>query len=146
MLPPGNDDGRAHVDGQWRLRRRLERVSRILDSAVRVPGLGIRVGVDAPLNLIPGLGWAIGTGLSAWVIWEATRLRVPRGLVLRMLGNISIDAAISAVPVVGWLGDLFFRANDRNMALLRDHLDDGHPFRRGAGRSGVIDGDAVRLS
>lgn len=123
----------------------MERVSRFLDSAFRVPGLGVRVGWDAPLNLIPGVGLAISVGLSIWIIWESIRLGAPRFLQLRMLTNVGIDALISMVPVIGWLGDLFFRANDRNLALLKAHLDDGHPFRRGAGRAGILDGEAVRL-
>ena len=60
--------------------------------------------------------------------------------------NKVIDSLISAIPVVGWVGDLFFRANDRNVALLRRHLDGQHPFRRPHdGRGGVIDGTYTRL-
>ena len=108
-------------------RSRLDALSRLLDSAVRVPGTNIRFGADALLNLIPGVGLLTSKGMSAYLIWEARRLGAPTGTLLRMVGNVGVDFAISAVPVVGWVGDVFFRSNLRNMALLRDHLDRAHP-------------------
>ncbi|HZF74717.1 MAG TPA: DUF4112 domain-containing protein [Acetobacteraceae bacterium] len=104
-------------------RERLERLAHALDSAVRVPGTQIRFGADSVLNVIPGLGTVATTALSAWLIWEARRLGAPRYLIGRMVGNVALDSAISSVPVAGWIGDVFFKANRRNMALLRDHLD-----------------------
>lgn len=104
-------------------RARLEALARLLDSRWRVPGTGIRFGLDAALNFIPGLGTVAAKGLSAYLILEARRLGVPTGTLLRMLGNLGVDALISVVPLAGWVGDAFFRANLRNMALLRRHLD-----------------------
>ncbi len=146
--PDGFRHPDSHLDSHWRVRRRLERVARLLDSAVRVPVLGWRIGLDAPLNLIPGAGLLTSTAVSGWLVWEAHRIGAPRPLALRMAGNVAIDAAISAIPIVGWLGDLFFRANDRNVALLRRHLDAQHPFRQPHDRwgGGIIDGQARRLS
>lgn len=118
-------------------RARLDALARFLDSAVRVPGTNVRFGADAVLNLIPGVGTLTSKGMSAYLIWEARRLGVPAGTLLRMAANIGIDFGISAIPVVGWMGDVFYRANLRNMALLREHLDRTHPPR-------MIDGTAVR--
>lgn len=106
-----------------RARARLEAIARVLDSAWRVPGTDLRFGADAALNLLPGLGLVASKGVSAYLIWEARRLGVPFGTLLRMVGNVGLDAVISAVPLAGWVGDVFFRANLRNMALLRAHLD-----------------------
>ncbi len=108
-------------------RARLDTLARFLDSAVRVPGTKIRFGADALLNLIPGVGTLTSKGMSAYLIWEARRLGVPIGTLMRMAGNVGVDFVISAVPLVGWVGDVFFRSNLRNMALLRDHLDRVHP-------------------
>ncbi len=108
-------------------RARLDTLARILDSAVCVPGTKIRFGADALLNLIPGVGTLTSKGMSAYLIWEARRLGVPAGILARMAGNVGVDFVISAVPLVGWVGDVFFRSNLRNMALLRDHLDRVHP-------------------
>ena len=113
-----------------RARARLETSARLLDSKWRVPGTGIRFGADAVLNLLPGIGLVAAKGVSAYLIWEARRLGVPTGTLLRMVGNVGLDALISAVPLAGWAGDVFFRANLRNMALLRAHLDrQGRPRR-----------------
>jgi hypothetical protein len=108
-------------------RSRLDTLARFLDSAVRVPGTSIRFGADALMNLIPGVGMLTSKGMSAYLIWEARRLGAPTGTLLRMVGNIGVDFVISAVPLVGWIGDVFYRSNLRNMALLRDHLDRVHP-------------------
>jgi hypothetical protein len=108
-------------------RIRLDTLARFLDSAVRVPGTNIRFGADALMNLIPGVGMLTSKGMSAYLIWEARRLGVPTGTLLRMVGNIGVDFVISAVPLVGWIGDVFYRSNLRNMALLRDHLDRVRP-------------------
>jgi hypothetical protein len=108
-------------------RSRLDTLARFLDSAVRVPGTSIRFGAYALMNLIPGVGMLTSKGMSAYLIWEARRLGAPTGTLLRMVGNIGVDFVISAVPLVGWIGDVFYRSNLRNMALLRDHLDRVHP-------------------
>ncbi len=102
---------------------RLDALARLLDSAIRVPGTNIRVGADALLNFIPGVGTLVAKGLASYLILEARRHGVPTGTLLRMAGNVAVDFAISAVPVVGWFGDAFYRANQRNIALLRAHLE-----------------------
>jgi hypothetical protein len=108
-------------------RARLDGLARFLDSAIRVPGTNVRFGADALLNLIPGVGTLTSKGMSAYLIWEAHRLGVPMPTLLRMAGNIGVDFMISAIPVLGWVGAVFFRSNLRNMALLRSHLDQVHP-------------------
>jgi predicted signal transduction protein with EAL and GGDEF domain len=104
-------------------RARLDRVAHALDAAVRVPGTNFRFGADAALNVIPGLGPIASKAVSAWLIWEARRLGAPGRLIARMVGNVALDAAIGVVPLAGWVADAFFRANTRNMALLRAYLD-----------------------
>jgi hypothetical protein len=101
---------------------RLDALARLLDSAVRVPGTNIRFGADAVLNLIPGVGLLTSKGLSAYLIWEAHRLGIPASTLTRMIGNLGVDFVISSVPILGWIGDVFYRANRRNIALLREHL------------------------
>jgi hypothetical protein len=103
-------------------RERLERLAFLLDSAVRVPGIGVRVGADALLGLVPGLGNLATTALSAWLVHEAWRLGVPKRVLLRMAGNVAVDSLFSAVPVVGNVADVFWRANRRNVRLLARHL------------------------
>lgn len=116
-----------------RARRRLDALSRTMDSAFAIPGTKLRFGADALLNLIPGLGFLLSKGIAAYLVWEARRLGAPAPVLARMLGNLGVDAVLSAIPVLGWVADGFFRANDRNMALLRAHL-----ARDGAARRGPV--------
>ena len=120
---PPTDAASGRAGREEGTRARLEAIAHLLDSRWRVPGTPIRFGADAVLNLLPGVGLLAAKGVSAYLIWEARRLGVPFGTLLRMVGNVALDAAISAVPLAGWVGDVFWRANLRNVALLRGHLD-----------------------
>lgn len=122
--PSGHGANRAEET-----RARLDALARFLDSAVRVPGTNVRVGADALLNIIPGVGTLTSKGMAAYLIWEARRLGVPTTTLMRMAGHVGVDFLISAIPLVGWLGDVFYRANLRNMALLREHIDRAHASR-----------------
>lgn len=104
-------------------RARLDAIARFMDSALVIPGTSIRFGADALLNVLPVAGDVLATGVSVYLILEAQRLGAPKSLLARMAANVGVDALISIVPVVGWVGDVFFRANLRNMKLLREHLD-----------------------
>jgi hypothetical protein len=111
-----------HLRSRTETLERLDAIARLLDSAIRVPGTNVRVGADALLNLIPGIGTAVAKGFSAYLIFEARRHGLPTLTVCRMAGRVGIDLAISAVPVVGWFGDAFYRANLKNIDELRRHL------------------------
>jgi hypothetical protein len=106
-------------------RTRLERLdwlANLLDTALVIPGTGIRFGADAVLGLAPGLGDAVTTGVALWIVYEARQLGAPLHLVARMVGNVAVDGLFGAVPLVGDVFDVMWRANRRNVALLRDHL------------------------
>ena len=125
ILSPYPDTARAFSSAELdRLERRLDGIATALDSAFIVPGTGIRFGADALLGLIPGFGDVAGLVLSAYLVLEARRLGAPSDMLSRMVGNIVVDAAIGAVPVLGDAFDVFFKANKRNMALLRTHIAD----------------------
>jgi Domain of unknown function (DUF4112) len=94
----------------------------LFDTALAVPGTNIRFGVEALLRLIPGIGDAAASVLSFYLLYEASRLGVPRLLLARMLANVVLEGAIGAVPVAGDAFDVLFRANRRNIALLRRHF------------------------
>jgi hypothetical protein len=120
-IPVAPPSGRIARDGGSQAR--LESLASLLDSRWRVPGTGIRFGADAIMSLLPGVGPVVSTAVSAYLIWEARRLGVSSGMLLRMIGNVGLDTLISSVPLAGSIGDVFFRANTRNMALLRRHLE-----------------------
>lgn len=102
---------------------RVRRVARLLDSALRVPGTNIRFGLDAVIGLVPGLGDMAGAALAGYLVLLAGRLGAPPAVVLRMLGNIAVDAVAGAVPVLGDLFDVGWKANTRNVELLDRYLD-----------------------
>jgi Domain of unknown function (DUF4112) len=104
---------------------RLERFARLMDTAVRIPGTGIRVGLDSAIGLVPGIGDAISAAFATWIVVEAARLGVPKRKLARMMLNVLIDAGIGAIPIAGDLFDVVFRANTRNFEILRDHLRKG---------------------
>lgn len=93
-------------------------LARLLDTAIRIPGTNIRLGLDAVLGLIPGAGDAVGALLSSYIILAAARQGAPRAVLLRMIGNVAIDSVIGAVPVLGDIFDIAFKSNARNAALL----------------------------
>ena len=101
---------------------RLEALSRLLDSAFLIPGTNQRVGIDALLGLIPGIGDLVSTALASYIIWEARQLGLPRWKIARMIGNVAVDTAIGAIPVAGDAFDLFFKANERNLRIVHEHL------------------------
>lgn len=105
-----------------RSRNRIARIARLLDSAIAIPGTRIRLGLDPIIGLIPGAGDAVTTALSAYVVYEAYRAGLPAALILRMALNVVIDLIVSAVPVLGDIGDIFWRANQRNLAIFDDYL------------------------
>ena len=109
--------------------RALRRFARLMDEAVAIPGTKRRVGLDAGLGLIPGVGDIVGGILSAAVVIGALRHRVPKLVILRMLANITVDLLVGAVPFIGDVADFFFEQNMMNMALLMKHRDRTRPPR-----------------
>jgi hypothetical protein len=106
---------------------RLERLSTLLDTALVIPGINLRFGADAIVGLVPGIGDVVTTGLAAWIVLEAHRLGVPKHKLARMVGNLAVDGVVGAVPVVGDLFDVAFKANRRNMAIIREHFGRNRP-------------------
>lgn len=93
-----------------------------LDAGIRVPGTNLRFGLDPIIGLIPGFGDAAGAILAGWIIVEGVRLGASRATLLRMAGNIAIDAVGGTMPVIGDAFDFVWKANLRNVALLERHL------------------------
>jgi hypothetical protein len=104
--------------------RRLEilrRWSRLLDSAFGIPGTRIRLGLDAILGLVPGLGDLVTPLFSSILLLHAAQMGVPKVVQFRMLVNTVVDAFIGFVPVIGDVFDLAWKANLRNVELIERH-------------------------
>lgn len=109
------------------VRRRIEAVEQLLERAFVVPGLGMRVGLDAMLGLVPVVGDAIAAGLGIYLVWEAKNLGMPRWQLWRMAANVGVDSLFGAVPVAGDLFDFVYKSNTRNLRIVRKYLDKRHP-------------------
>jgi hypothetical protein len=102
---------------------RIDALAILLDSALVIPGIGVRFGLDALIGLVPAIGDIVTTTLSLFIVHEAYQLGAPGHILLRMLGNVAVDGALGAVPVVGDAFDVVWRANRRNVRLLREWLE-----------------------
>jgi hypothetical protein len=102
---------------------RLEALAKLLDVAFVLPGTNIRYGIDGLIGLIPVIGDIITTAISLWLVREARALGAPWYLTARMLGNVALDGVVGIVPFAGDAFDVMFRANMRNVRLLRRWLD-----------------------
>jgi hypothetical protein len=100
----------------------IDRLAKIMDSAVTLPILG-RVGLDAVLDLIPVVGNFAGAAVSLTLIARTLQYGPPPPLVSRMLSNVLVDLILGAIPLVGPLADIWWKANDKNAALMREFLE-----------------------
>ena len=110
--------------------RALLRFARLLDEAVTIPGTRKKIGLDAAVGLIPGVGDALGAVFSLAIVMGALRHRVPFRVIVKMLFNIGIDLTVGLIPVVGDVFDLFFTENMGNVQLLIRTRDRTRPPRR----------------
>ena len=101
------------------------KLSTLLDSAIRIHGTDLRIGLDPILGaLLPELGDALTGVLSLTLLGVAFKERVPKLVLARMLLNIALDSVLGAIPLLGDVFDLAFKANDKNLALIERHRRD----------------------
>lgn len=112
------------------VRQRVEAVERLLERTFTLPGTSQPVGLDALLGVIPVAGDAVGAVMGLYLVWEARNLGMSKWQISRMVGNVGVDAAIGAIPLIGLVGDFLFRSNTRNLKIIRKHLDKHHPGAR----------------
>ena len=99
--------------------RSLEQLSRAMDGLFRIPGTGWRVGLDALVGLVPGVGDFATTAVSLYILAAGVRYRVPKVTLLRMASNIAVDYLLGAVPFVGDIFDVAWKSNQMNVELLK---------------------------
>jgi hypothetical protein len=102
---------------------RLEALAKLLDIAFILPGTKIRYGIDGIIRLIPVIGDLFATAFALWLVREARALGAPWHVTARMLGNVAVDGVVGIVPVAGDAFDVLFRANMRNVRLLRRWME-----------------------
>ena len=132
---------------------RVEALAKLMDSAFVIPGTNVRMGLDAFIGLVPVLGDLVTTAISSYIIFEARNLGVSKFTLMRMVGNTAIDGIVGLVPLAGDAFDVAFRANLKNLALLKRHLEKtgyqtsaaGRINRDLPGNGPVIEGTATRI-
>ena len=107
---------RSRVD----VERSLDQLSLWMDGLFRIPGTGWRVGLDAIVGLIPGVGDFATTAVSLYILAAGVRYRVPKVTLLRMAANVGVDYLLGSIPVVGDLFDAAWKSNQMNVELLRN--------------------------
>jgi hypothetical protein len=106
---------------------RIRKFSRLMDTAIGIPGTKFRIGLDPIIGLVPGAGDIVDTAFSAYLIYLATRFNIPQKTLGKMIYNIGLEAVIGSVPLVGDIFDAFYKSNMRNLALLEEHLEAVEP-------------------
>ncbi len=112
--------------------RSLDQLSRYMDGLFRIPGTGWRIGLDALIGLVPGVGDFATTAVSFYILAAGVRYRVPKVTLLRMALNIAVDYVLGAVPVVGDIFDVAWKSNQMNVELLRERATVGPEEARSA--------------
>jgi hypothetical protein len=115
-----------HITSSADRLKRLRSLSRLLDSAIPLPG-GYRIGLDGLIGLIPGIGDVAGGVASSYIIIESARLGASTSTLLRMVYNVLLESIIGLIPVFGDLFDFAWKANEKNMALLDKQLNAAPP-------------------
>jgi hypothetical protein len=103
----------------------LERTVEILDDRFRIPGTRIKFGIDPIISLVPWLGDMVSFTISGLLVVVMVRHGASGMVVVKMIGNILLDVTIGSIPFMGDLFDLSFRANRRNLRLLKAHYEEG---------------------
>ncbi|MEM1137437.1 MAG: DUF4112 domain-containing protein [Bacteroidota bacterium] len=101
----------------------LDRFVTVMDSAVKIPGTNIRFGLDALIGLIPGLGDTFSFTISSVLMLIMARKGISVDIALKMVGNILVDYLVGTIPLLGDLFDVGFKANQRNLTLMKAYYE-----------------------
>ena len=104
------------------LSKKLDNLAWLLDNSIKIPGTSWKIGLDGILGLIPGVGDLAAGGLSTYILYQAVKLKVPKVILARMTLNILLESVLGVIPVFGDLFDFMFKANQRNVDLMRQYV------------------------
>jgi hypothetical protein len=107
---------------------RMRRVAWVVDAAFVLPGTRFRFGLNSLIGLIPGAGDTLLGAISAYIIYEAHLLGLPRAKIMRMIGNVLVEVVGGSVPVLGDIFDMALKANIRNIRIVEDHFGYSQQF------------------
>jgi len=105
--------------------KNVQKFVRLMDSAFKIPGTNFTFGLDPIINLIPYGGAAVGYIIGIYLMFAMYKNGASSKVMGKMIGNITIDALIGAIPLLGDIFDFYFKANERNMILAIEHFEEG---------------------
>lgn len=100
-----------------------ENLAHLLDSQFKVGKFSF--GLDPLVNFIPGIGSVITTSLSFYIIWIGIQMKLPSDKIAQMVGNVVMDFLISLIPILGQILDFTFKANERNLRIIKEFAPEG---------------------
>lgn len=118
VLPPERVEGEALREDEPLMRL----IAHVMDNAFRVPGTRIRFGLDPILGLLPGFGDTAAAVISALSLVQSARFGLPKIVLARMATNVLVNTMLGAIPIVGDAFSFWFKSNQRNHALLQEHI------------------------
>lgn len=113
--------------------KRLDKLAWLLDSSIRIPGTSRTIGLDGLIGLIPGVGDLVTGIISGYIVLESLRSGVSWWVVGRMLLNVLLESVVGAVPILGDIFDFIFKANERNVNLVREYSQNTTATKRRSG-------------
>jgi hypothetical protein len=99
----------------------VRKIAWLMDSSIPIGG-GYRIGIDGLIDFVPGIGDVAGVLVSAYIIYRAAACGAPQPVLMRMAGNVLMDALLGAFPILGVVADSAFKANIRNAAIFEEFL------------------------
>jgi hypothetical protein len=123
VVEPELIDRRSAVSEETPGLKEARLLARLMDSAVEIPGLKTRIGLDAVLGLVPGAGDIISSFASLYILQVANRSGVSRITLTRMTFNVLCDWIVGSIPIAGDVFDVFWKSNQKNVQLLLEHTE-----------------------
>ena len=105
--------------------KNIGRLAKLMDAQFKLPGTNYRFGLDGLLGLIPGAGDLSTLAVSGYMISIMAKNGASGYVIARMVVNVLIDALLGSIPFIGDLFDFVFKANLKNMKLMREHYQEG---------------------
>jgi len=120
-VPPEDMPPRPHYETTV---ESIEALASLMDSQFKLPGTGIKLGLDTIIGLIPGIGDTVGFGVAGYIVMRGAKMGVPKQKLMEMGFNIGVDWVIGTIPIIGDLFDVGWKANNRNAQIIREHFED----------------------
>ena len=114
-----------HKNSNPQALKQLNFLAKLMDAQFRIPGTEIRFGLDAIIGLLPGVGDLSTFAVSGYMLMIMSRNGASGFVMARMILNVLIDAIFGMIPILGDIFDVAFKANIRNINLMREHYVEG---------------------